>query len=267
MNDNQEVLEVEDFNNEIQVRMTQIRKRSTYIFVSVFLVFLTRFFAKHADFNIVLNSTILVGLFAATFFVAIISRIFVSNVKVFAKDKKTNMNLKRFNDTLDFVMIIPIFIAIVTILNVSLLSISNVEGSSMEPNFQDQDDIVIYHPFWIDYERFDVVIVKVNNGDYYIKRIIGMPGETVRIDNNKILINGTELDQSMIDFEEDEYTYCRISFGDNCEFVVPEGSYFVLGDNRDSSNDSRSDLVGSIKQEDMFGKVIFKYRNLFRTQE
>ncbi len=267
MNEQQELHEVneEDFNEEILKRKVQIKKRTNIVFVSVLIVFITRFFGKYIDFNVVLNSTVLVTLFALTFLYAIVSRIYCEGVKIYAKDFTTNNTLKRFNDFLDLLIVIPIFVTIITVLNVTFLSISNVEGTSMEPNYYDQDDIIIYHSPFMEYERLDVVILQVDSGDYYIKRIIGLPGETVQIDNDTILIDDVALDQTSLNIEE--YTYCNVSYGDNCEFVVPDGTYFVLGDNRTSSYDSRNINVGYVEEETLFGRVIYKYKNIFRRQE
>ena len=147
----------------------------------------------------------------------------------------------------------------------------------MEPNFSD-DQAVLFSHLSDQYERFDVVIIYRDNEahPYLIKRIIGLPNETVRISNNEIYINDVLLPQDFID-QNVIKTYCtnqNISdFGvytdnQNCSFTVPENAYFVLGDNRDGNGiepstgyslDSR--YFGPITTENIYGKVVFTFKD------
>ena len=101
-----------------------------------------------------------------------------------------------------------------------------------------------------DPKRFDIIIFRYpdDESELYIKRIIGLPGETVEIKDGDVYIDGSKkpLDDSFT-AEKTEG-----SFG---PYTVPKDSYFVMGDNRNNSSDSRTDIVGNIKREDIIGKA------------
>lgn len=131
---------------------------------------------------------------------------------------------------------------------------TDVNGTSMYPTLEDGDQLIadkITYRFR-DPERFDIIIFpyKYAENTYFIKRIIGLPGETVRIDEQgNIYINGEIL--------EEEYGYETILYAGLAseEIVLGEDEYFVLGDNRNVSEDSRYADVGNIKREDIVGRA------------
>ncbi|MDD6071803.1 MAG: signal peptidase I [Clostridiales bacterium] len=138
---------------------------------------------------------------------------------------------------------------------------TEVSGSSMYDTLENGDNLwvskISYHLH--DPERFDIVVFPHVEEDgeqvFYIKRIIGMPGETVRIDEEgTIYINDKVL--------EEEYGYETIEpamIGRAYENVVlGEDEYFVMGDNRNDSKDSRFEEVGNIKREELEGKAVFR---------
>ena len=92
-----------------------------------------------------------------------------------------------------------------------------------------------------DIDRFDIVVVD-EGSEYIIKRVIGLPGEEVSCEDGKLFVNGKEI--------KDSY---GIGLTDDFVFEVPKGEYFVLGDNRENSMDSR--YFGSFKKEDILGKT------------
>jgi len=132
-----------------------------------------------------------------------------------------------------------------------------IKGDSMENSLKDGDHIIInklaysYHAP----KRYDVIVFPYNKDKniYYVKRIIGLPGETIQIINSSIFIDGKLLYESFGKESMDEYTEGiakdKISLG--------EDEYFVLGDNRNDSKDSRDKAVGAIKKEDILGKAVF----------
>lgn len=143
---------------------------------------------------------------------------------------------------------------------------TTVEGSSMEPTLigssETEPDKVgdqlivdkISYRFK-DPERFDIIVFPFKyNDQYYIKRIIGLPGETIKIENGQIYIKTRDTDWEVL----------REGFGKEVitdpgraaePVTLGEDEYFVLGDNRNNSADSRSEVVGNIKREDIVGKA------------
>jgi signal peptidase I len=142
--------------------------------------------------------------------------------------------------------------AIMITLNTFVFSLAMVDGVSMEPTFMNEDDIIINH-FFVDYDRFDIVVVKIQEETYYVKRIIGLPGDVVTFTSNAIYINGDLLIESYLD-ESFTYSPKEVRLGAN--------EYFVMGDNRDDSLDSR--VIGPIVSDDIYGKVVFRIRPLDR---
>ena len=120
--------------------------------------------------------------------------------------------------------------------------------TSMEPNFHDGQRLVVNKAVYIfgDPERGDVIIFKEPNGgqEDFIKRIIAIPGDTVEVKNRAVYVNGAKLDESYIK-NPPNYTMA--------EKEVPENKYFVLGDNRNRSNDSHNGWFA--KRDDIIGKA------------
>ncbi len=134
---------------------------------------------------------------------------------------------------------------------------TEVSGSSMETTLQDGDSLLIEKVSYrfSDPNRFDIIIFPYQYGDkqYFIKRIIGLPGETVRIDyDGNIYINGEIL-------EEDYGTETIADPGRAVtEVTLGEDEYFVMGDNRNHSMDSRDISVGNIKKKDILGRAFLR---------
>ena len=133
---------------------------------------------------------------------------------------------------------------------------TEVEGASMENTLHNGDNLIVdklsyrFH----DPERFDIIVFpfQFQDNTYYIKRIIGLPGETVHImDDGSIYINGEKLEENygmeVIKPETIGRAAEPIELGDD--------EYFVMGDNRNNSSDSRTDMVGNIKRENIIGKA------------
>ena len=156
-----------------------------------------------------------------------------------------------------------------------------VDGTSMVPNLQNEQMLLVnrnayrsfdlsaiagilpgtdgdeeandrFYPFNPP-ERGDIVVFDppTNSDQPYIKRIIGLPGEEVSFQGGAVFVNGIELDESYIE----DRTTC--GGGDACDVVVPEGSVFVLGDNRNNSSDSRS--FGPVSIDQVVGKAWVSY--------
>lgn len=133
-----------------------------------------------------------------------------------------------------------------------------VNGDSMYDTLEDRDNLWVSKISYRlhDPERFDIVVFPFQDSDvYYIKRIIGLPGETVQIDENgTIYINGKKLEEDYGLETIDEYHIGRAYEG----VTLGEDEYFVMGDNRNNSNDSRFEEVGNIKGSALEGKAVFR---------
>ena len=131
-----------------------------------------------------------------------------------------------------------------------------VEGTSMMPALTDQERIFInkftYRFGSGNIERGDLVVFwfPLDRTKSYIKRVIALPGDTVQIDNGTVYVNGTKLDEPYVPNEyRDRQSY-------SLKTIEPD-NYFVLGDHRSSSNDSRA--WGTVERKYIYGKAVFVY--------
>ncbi len=147
-----------------------------------------------------------------------------------------------------------ISLAISAFIIVFLYQPVKVEGTSMMPSLEDQERIFVnkfvyrLEPI----ERGDIVVFRYprDPSKSYIKRVIGVAGDHIRIDSGQVYVNGQPLDE---DYVPPAYADTR-SYPDT---VVPLDSYFVLGDHRSMSNDSRD--FGPVNQSYIYGKAVFGY--------
>ena len=170
--------------------------------------------------------------------------------------KKKKLNSKVIKDVLEVLIgsVAAIFLAVVIIYSIGMRT--SVIGDSMEPALWNGQEILINR---IGYKlstpkRGDVVVFLPNgneNSHYYVKRVIGLPGEKVLIENGNVYIDGQLL-------EEDD-TYDKISDAGiaQTELELGNDEYFVLGDNRNSSEDSRSGNIGPVNKDTIIGKAWF----------
>lgn len=133
-----------------------------------------------------------------------------------------------------------------------------VNGSSMFQTLND-GEIMILNKIgykFNDIKRFDIVVVHTN-GNKIIKRVIGLPGETLKYENNTLYINGQEIDEKFLKEETDNFNISSLGYE-----KIPRDCYFVVGDNRDNSRDSR--IIGCVTSEEIEGKaslVIYPFKN------
>jgi len=129
-----------------------------------------------------------------------------------------------------------------------------VEGGSMEPGLEDQERIfinkMVYH--WESIERGDIIVFRYprDTSKSFIKRVIGLPGDEVRISRGRVYVNGKFVDEPYVppQFQDER------SFPDT---YIPQNTYFVLGDHRSMSNDSRE--FGPVNRRFIYGKAAFGY--------
>lgn len=145
-----------------------------------------------------------------------------------------------------------IFITVFLFLSAFIFQIAKVSGNSMNPAFSQEELVVIDKVTYKakNPERFDVIIFETKDNEKLIKRIIGLPNETVRIDENGcIYINGNVLKEN---YGKEKITFTGLA---KKKIHLKDDEYFVLGDNRNYSMDSRYKEIGNIKEKDIIGKV------------
>lgn len=150
---------------------------------------------------------------------------------------------------------------IVFLVNSFLFSPTIVSGESMSPTFHDKDRVLLSKTSKI--QRFDMIVFDAPDADeYYIKRVIGLPGDIVEVKNDVLYINGQEIPEPYLEENQKEVYFDKLT-GDftlkelTGEVKVPEGSFFVMGDNRLRSKDSR--IFGFISEDAILGEVKFRF--------
>jgi len=151
----------------------------------------------------------------------------------------------------EVVKVVLISLAIILPVRMFLIQPFYVEGASMEPSFYNREYLIVNE---IVYrfnkpQRGEVIVFKYpkNPSTYYIKRILALPGETIEIISGKVYVNNKILEEE----------YIKLFSTDNTEeIILAESEYFVLGDNRNNSYDSRR--FGPLKEKYIIGKVWFR---------
>lgn len=131
-----------------------------------------------------------------------------------------------------------------------------VEGSSMKSTLLHKDHLIVdcfTYRFVHDPRREDIVVFRLKSdpGTYYVKRIIGLPGETVQIKDSTIYINGKAIDDPYPDASNKTFSAGRTDY----PITLQNDEYFVLGDNRNDSRDSRDPFVGTVKRSQLIGRA------------
>lgn len=170
------------------------------------------------------------------------------------KEEEHGKRGKEVRERVSFILYLIVIVVLTFLMIRYVGQRTRVDGSSMENTLTNGDNLIVdkisyrFH----EPERFDIIVFpyQYKEDTYFIKRIIGMPGETVQItDKGEILINGEELVES----------YGREVIKDpglaSDPITLGEDEYFVMGDNRNYSKDSRFPDVGNIKRADIIGKA------------
>lgn len=169
-----------------------------------------------------------------------------------------NRNMKKFLKEVLSTSIYLLVVLMLTFLIVKYVAVRiEVNGPSMETTLYNQDNLIMqkfsYH--FTDPERFDVIVFPFKHGEriYYIKRVIGLPGETIQIDSDgTIYINDEILEEN---YGKEVITNPGLA---SEPIHLRSNEYFVLGDNRNNSSDSRDPSVGNIYRDDIIGKAWFR---------
>lgn len=160
------------------------------------------------------------------------------------------LEIKEFvKDTFKYI----IFIIAILVIAIYVVGLQQVVGSSMSPNFKNNDIVILdkisYH--FMDVKRNDVISLYYDDTKYLIKRVIGLPGEIVEFKNSNLYINGKQIEQEYLNgVVTEDFSLQELGYN-----TIPEDMYFVVGDNRGDSLDSRDKRLGLVSKKDIIGKV------------
>lgn len=148
------------------------------------------------------------------------------------------------------VYVLTIVAAIAVLISTLILPVLQIEGTSMSPTLSNGDIVLLTKTN--SFDRGDICGFAWNN-KLLIKRVIGLPGDWIEMDKNgTVYLNGVALDEPYA--MQISYGECDLEF----PFQVPQEQYFVLGDMRESSIDSRNTLVGCVENEQILGKLFLR---------
>lgn len=172
------------------------------------------------------------------------------------EEKNKNVDKKQNNQDIDIAFIVSLIGTVIAVylFFTQIISIGRIPTSSMEPNLVPGDYCVINRLAYVAHEvkRGDVIICtatdKVEEGNILIKRVIGLPGEHISFDDGYVYINGQMCYEQYL--PEETETNCIKAFD------IPDGCYFVMGDNRLDSYDSRYWDDPFLKRSDIKGKLM-----------
>lgn len=162
--------------------------------------------------------------------------------------EKNSVNKKSiFKDIISYLLIILLVIFI----RLFLFDPVKVDGPSMDTTLSDGEVLILNKIKYKsnDIKRFDIVVAKADN-TRIIKRVIGLPGDTIYCKDNEIYVNGKKIDNSFASTKTDDFKLEDIGFT-----KIPGDKYFLLGDNRKVSLDSRYNEIGLVSKDNIVGKA------------
>lgn len=155
---------------------------------------------------------------------------------------------------LDFIKLV-IVIVIILVLMIYVVSVTQVVGNSMYSTLNNGDVLILNKLKYCfsEVERGDIISLEYEDTKYLIKRVIGVPGDTISISDNTVYVNGEVYIENYLeeDLEYDDFQLSSLGYQ-----TIPADMYFVLGDNREDSLDSRE--IGLVSKDDIIGKVSFR---------
>jgi signal peptidase I len=145
------------------------------------------------------------------------------------------------------------FLVTIVLIRVFVLFPATISGNSMQPTLADGERVFAWKTS--DVQQKDIIVFEspTEQGKMFVKRVIGTPGDKIKVEKDRIYVNDQRLNEDYLITYEGEYDFKLL--GTHFETVVPDGEYFVLGDNRFNSSDSR--MFGTIARESVQGKVVF----------
>lgn len=194
-----------------------------------------------------------------------------------AKEIRQEEKQTAFDKIYDWLEVIAVSAAIVILALTFVFRISHVDGISMNETLLDGDLLVIQNNYMP--KGGDIVVVQQLNSFFeypLVKRVIATGGQTLKIDftNWKVWVDGVLFNEDYVNFEQGKimkyddflsiYSGTITKNGNSYEMTIPDGYLFVMGDNRNHSSDSRSGLVGLVRENEVLGKVVFRMMPLNR---
>jgi len=190
------------------------------------------------------------------------------------KDRECCRMKNVMREIFDWLKTIVAIFLVITFIHSYIFTPVLVDGQSMYPTLHDGDSVILWELFY-EPSLFDIVVFQVTEDTYFVKRVVGVPGQEVAYRNDQLYIDGEPVDQPYLagakgqvaaldnrwspdmgtfteDFELEDI--CRFNGFEGCQ-VIPEGYYLMLGDNRPGSKDSRH--IGLINQDQIMGRAIW----------
>ena len=165
------------------------------------------------------------------------------------------LDIKEFiKDALKYIL----FVVVVLVIAIYVIGLQQIVGSSMQPTLEN-GDVVIINKLSSSFKRGDIISFYYDDTKYLVKRIIGLPGEYIEIKDNKIYIDNEVIEDYVDDIKMDDFSLEKLGYT-----KIPDDMYFVMGDNRTNSLDSRNYQVGLVKKEDIVGKKLIRLWPIFR---
>lgn len=257
------------------MRQRMERKIALISLALLFIVFLPRVRTRYVTFDIIYTTTLdeIFPFITSAFLQSVpIIYLFVTLAAVYLLGLLIHavrlrgraalpQNHPKMYKRLDAISFLVYLMAFYIFINAFWISLANVEGASMQPTFFDGDSLIMRHDNG-SLERFDNVVVdpEYAGADFFIKRIIGLPGETLEIEDGDIFIDGERLDQS--DFlAPGTHTECEPGFvgaASYCAYELEADEYFIIGDNRNNSLDSRYGIIGPVEKRQIYGTIEYR---------
>lgn len=183
------------------------------------------------------------------------------------KNKRTRSNLDIVYTILDFARLILITVVAAMVILVFVARKEEVRGTSMYPTLVEGESVIINMAanYVGEIKRFDVVVAReYRSDDLWVKRVIGLPGETIRYREDVLYVDGKAMEEPFLDkkyVEQVKKSANKLYFTqDYISKKLGKNEYLLVGDNRNESLDSRNDAVGPFQREQIIARGVFVYQ-------